>query len=83
MANLRNAFGVTIIAFQEIIKKSMSIFRWTYEKNGVATILEIAVAKDDLGRVIGKQGKVINALRDLVRSSLNKNDKKVVIEVLS
>ncbi len=46
-------------------------------------ILEIAVAKDDLGRVIGKQGKVINALRDLVRSSLNKNDKKVVIEVLS
>ena len=47
------------------------------------TILEIAVAKDDLGRVIGKQGKVINALRELVRSSLNKNDKKVVIEVLS
>ena len=47
------------------------------------TILEIAVAKDDLGRVIGKQGKVINALRDLVHSSLNKNDKKVVIEVLS
>ena len=47
------------------------------------TILEIAVAKDDLGRVIGKQGKVINAIRELVRSSLNKNDKKVVIEVLS
>lgn len=47
------------------------------------TILEIAVAKDDLGRVIGKQGKVINALRELVRSSLNKNDKKIVIEVLS
>lgn len=47
------------------------------------TILEIAVAKDDLGRVIGKQGKVINALRELVRSSLDKADKKVVIEVLS
>jgi len=47
------------------------------------TILEIAVAKDDLGRVIGKQGKVINALRELVRSSLGKSDKKVVIEVLS
>ena len=47
------------------------------------TILEIAIAKDDLGRVIGKQGKVINALRELVRSSLNKNDKKIVIEVLS
>ena len=29
------------------------------------TILEVAVAKDDLGRVIGKQGKVINALREL------------------
>lgn len=47
------------------------------------TILEIAVAKEDLGRVIGKQGKVINALRELVRSSLGKADKKVVIEVLS
>jgi len=47
------------------------------------TILEVAVAKDDLGKIIGRQGRVINALRELVRASLKKGDNKVLIEVLS
>jgi len=47
------------------------------------TILEVAVAKDDLGKIIGRQGRVINALRELVRASLKKGDNKILIEVLS
>ena len=36
MTKLKRAFGVTIVAFQKIIKKSMSIFRGTCEKSGGA-----------------------------------------------
>jgi predicted RNA-binding protein YlqC (UPF0109 family) len=46
------------------------------------TILEITVAKSDMGHVIGKNGKVINAIRELVRASTKRKDKKVVIEVI-
>jgi uncharacterized protein len=45
------------------------------------TILEITVAKSDAGHVIGKQGKVINALREVVRATTRKGEKKIVIEV--
>jgi len=54
------------------------------EIEGETTLIyEIGVNKDDLGKVIGRDGKVINALRELVRSNLSKDDKKIVIEVLS
>ena len=34
MTKLKHAFGLTIITFQQIVEKSMSIFRWTCEKKG-------------------------------------------------
>jgi len=46
------------------------------------TIVEITVAKDDVGHVIGKQGKIINALREVVRANTRAGDKKVQIEVV-
>ncbi|MBT3786197.1 KH domain-containing protein [bacterium] len=46
------------------------------------TIVEITVAKSDVGHVIGKQGKIINALREVVRSNTRSGEKKVQIEVV-
>ena len=46
------------------------------------TIVEITVAKSDVGHVIGKQGKVINALREVVRSKARSGDKRFQIEVV-
>lgn len=46
------------------------------------TIVEISVAKDDVGHVIGKQGKLINALREVVRATTKPGAKKVQIEVV-
>ena len=43
---------------------------------------EVKVAGRDMGRVIGKQGKVANSIRSVMRALGSKNKKKVVVEFL-
>lgn len=54
------------------------------EVEGTSTLTyEIVVAEDDIGKVIGKQGRIINALRTIVKAAATKNGKKVYVEVIS
>ncbi len=46
------------------------------------TTLELSVAADDMGRVIGRHGRVINSIRSLVQVSAAKEGKRVNLEVL-
>ena len=50
------------------------------EKNG-ETILELKVAPSDMGKVIGKQGRIANAIRSVVKAAASKEEKKVVVEI--
>lgn len=45
-------------------------------------LLEIRVAKDDMGKVIGKGGRVANALRTIVGAAAAKIKKRVMVEIL-
>ena len=45
-------------------------------------ILELRVAPEDMGKVIGKQGKVAKAIRTVVKAASLNVDKKVVVEIL-
>ena len=45
-------------------------------------LLEISVAKEDMGKVIGKGGRVANALRTLVGAAAAKLKKRVMVEIL-
>ena len=45
-------------------------------------ILELRVAPEDMGKVIGKQGKVVKAIRTVVKAASLNVDKKVVVEIL-
>ncbi|MEK9658198.1 MAG: KH domain-containing protein [bacterium] len=45
-------------------------------------ILEISVAGDDVGKVIGKEGRIANAIRTIVKAAAAKQDKKVTVEIL-
>ena len=47
-----------------------------------ACIIEIKVAQDDIGRVIGKQGKVIKSIRVLSNAVATKINKRVTVEVI-
>ncbi len=46
-------------------------------------ILEVKVAPDDVGKVIGKQGRIVNALRTVVKASAVRTGKRVTIEIVS
>lgn len=46
-------------------------------------ILEISVAPDDVGKVIGKEGRIANAIRTVVKAAAAKIDKKVTVEILT
>lgn len=54
--------------------------RETEERNTV--VLEISVAGSDMGRVIGKGGKVVNSIRTLVQVLAAKQGKRISLEVL-
>ena len=48
----------------------------------VTTILELKVAKEDLGKVIGKQGKTAHAMRWILNSMATKLKKRAVLEIV-
>jgi predicted RNA-binding protein YlqC (UPF0109 family) len=49
---------------------------------GNLTVLELRVSKEDYGKIIGKQGRTIKALRTLVSASANTNGLKYSLEVV-
>jgi predicted RNA-binding protein YlqC (UPF0109 family) len=46
------------------------------------TVLELKVAKEDLGKVIGKQGKTARAMRTILNAAATKLRKRAVLEIL-
>ncbi|MFC1483021.1 KH domain-containing protein [Candidatus Margulisiibacteriota bacterium] len=46
-------------------------------------ILEISVSTDDVGKVIGKEGRIANAIRTIVKAASSKVNKKVTVEIVT
>lgn len=47
-----------------------------------STILELRVAQDDIGKVIGKGGRIAKAMRTLLGAIVSKDSKRVMLEIL-
>jgi len=54
----------------------------TEEDNGAEVFLELRVAQEDMGRVIGRQGRVINAMRTLVQTCASRDDRRASLEII-
>lgn len=54
----------------------------TETETPVETVLELTVASADMGRVIGKSGRVINSIRSLVQVAAAKQGQRVTLELL-
>ncbi len=53
----------------------------TETDNGKELVLELKVAPSDMGKVIGKQGRIAKAIRSVVKAAASKENKKVVLEI--
>ena len=45
-------------------------------------LLELRVAQEDMGKVIGKQGRIARSIRSVVKAAASKQDKKVIVEIV-
>ena len=45
------------------------------------TVLRLKVAKEDMGRVIGKEGRIIRSIREILNAYASKNKQKVAVEI--
>ena len=70
----------------EVIAKSLVDFPdevvVTESENEKGTLLELRVAQSDMGKVIGKQGRIAKAIRAVVKAAASKEDKKVIVEII-
>ena len=46
-----------------------------------ATVIELKVAESDMGKVIGKQGRIAKAIRYVVNAAASKEEKKVIVDI--
>ena len=53
----------------------------TESMKGEDILIELTVAAADMGKVIGKQGRIAKAIRSVVKAAASKEDKKVIVEI--
>ena len=70
----------------EVIAKSLVDYpdevQVTETENDTAVVLELKVAQSDMGKVIGKQGRIAKAIRTVVKAAASKEDRKVIVEIM-
>ncbi len=54
----------------------------TETSNERSILLELKVAQSDMGKVIGKQGRIAKAIRSVVKAAASKEDRKVIVEIM-
>jgi uncharacterized protein len=64
-----------------IVEAKGEVFVEEYE-DGDETVIELEVAESDLGKIIGRSGRVARALRNLLSAVGAKNDKRYALEII-
>ena len=54
----------------------------TEKVSGDTVVLELSVAKHDMGRVIGKEGKIAKSIRTVMRAAAAKENKRVIVDIV-
>ena len=53
----------------------------TETENDKTIVVELHVASSDMGKVIGKQGRIAKAIRTVVKAAASRDDKKVIVDI--
>ena len=62
-------------------KEAVSVIRDQETMEDGTVVYHLHVAQEDMGRVIGKQGRIAKAIRTVVRAAANKSGEKVAVEI--
>ena len=54
----------------------------TESQSEKAIVVELRVAQSDMGKVIGKQGRIAKAIRSVVKAASAKEDRKVIVDIV-
>ena len=54
----------------------------TEEVNGNEIVIKLSVAKEDMGKIIGKQGRIAKAIRTVVKAAAIKENKRVTVDIV-
>ena len=54
----------------------------TETEHDKSIVIELRVAQMDMGKVIGKQGRIAKAIRSVVKAAASKEDRKVIVEIM-
>lgn len=54
----------------------------TETEDDKSIVIGLRVAQADMGKVIGKQGRIAKAIRSVVKAAASKEDKKVIVEIM-
>lgn len=54
----------------------------SFEEDDGTIVFELHVADDDIGKVIGRNGRTVNALRTVVRASAVRHERRVLVDVV-
>ena len=68
-----------IIVMRKIKQQAHALF---HQELILRVVLELHVADDDMGKVIGKQGRIAKAIRTVVKAAASHENKKVVVEIV-
>ncbi|MEF9933645.1 MAG: KH domain-containing protein [Clostridium sp.] len=75
MSELVKTIAIALVDNPDAVKVTTS------DRDGVITI-ELNVHPDDMGKVIGKQGRIAKAIRSVVKAAATKENKKVVVDIV-
>lgn len=70
---------VRVIAQALVDDPSAVVVEETENEKGL--VISLSVAEDDMGKVIGKQGRIAKAIRTVAKAAGSKEDKKVIVEI--
>ncbi len=75
MVELVSAIAKSLVEHPEAVEVSET-------KSNGTSVIQLKVASDDMGKVIGKQGRIAKAIRTVVKAAATKANIKIVIEIV-
>ena len=74
--------GILEVVIKNLVDEKEKVVIKEKNKGNNSICYEVTVAKNDMGKVIGKQGKMAKSIRTIIKAIAGKEHKKVVVEFL-